>query len=354
MTKYLPDEDYPGDAAADYFRQLEERLEALPEVDEAHTTLTAELSIISSVFRLQVEVDGYDSTDGGRSMIIYNSVTPGYIEMLGIGMLRGRTVSDSDRPGTPRVAIVNQAFADRYWPGADPIDKEFRIVGRRGARDSTETAAESVRIVGLAANGNYGGLDSLDAPFVWLPIAHDRTPYRFIHVRSRAGVAAAVALLRTEVPVERGEVSLIQPTPYEELIGFEFWVMSLASRAFGYCGAFALLLAAIGIYGMVSYAVSQRSHEMAVRRALGAVPRQVVNLVVRDGMFLAGFGLAAGLVMSLPIAALLASEFSELSALDPLAVGGSVAVLLAVALAATLIPASRVTRIDPMNALREE
>jgi ABC-type antimicrobial peptide transport system permease subunit len=115
-----------------------------------------------------------------------------------------------------------------------------------------------------------------------------------------------------------------------------------------------LLLAAIGIYGIVSYAVSQRGHEMAVRRALGAVPRQVVTLVVRDGLFLAGFGLAGGILITLPIAALLASEFSELSALDPVAVGGSVAVLLAVALVATLIPARRAMRIDPMNALREE
>jgi len=354
MTKSLPEEDYPGDAAADYFRRLEERLAALPEVDEVHTTLTAELSIIASVFQLQVEVDGNESPAGERRMIAYNAVTPGYMEMLGIGLLRGRTVSESDRPGTPRVAVVNQAFADRYWSGIDPIGQEFRIVGRRGAGNRDETVPGSVRVVGVVANGNYEGLESDDSPYVWLPIAHDYTPYRFIHVRGRSGVAAAVELLRREVPLGPGEVSLIQPTPYEELIGFQFWVMGLASRAFGYCGAFALLLAAIGIYGIVSYAVSQRAHEMAVRRALGAVPRQVVNLVLRDGMFLAGFGLAGGLVLTLPVAALLASEFSDLSALDPFAVGGSVAVLLTVALVATLIPARRVMRVDPMNALREE
>jgi ABC-type antimicrobial peptide transport system permease subunit len=130
--------------------------------------------------------------------------------------------------------------------------------------------------------------------------------------------------------------------------------MAMISRAFGYCGAFALLLAAIGIYGIVSYSVSQRGHEMAVRRALGAVPRQVVNLVLRDGLFLAGWGLAAGLLISLPISVVLASEFSDLSTLDPLALGGSVVVLLAVALVATLIPARRVTGIGLMNALREE
>jgi len=355
MTKFLPEDDYPGDAAADYFAQLEERLAALPEVEEVHTTLTAELSIIASVFQLQVEVDGHELPPGERSMIGYNSVTPGYMEMLGINMLRGRTVGAADRPGTPRVAVVNAAFADRFWPEGDPVGQEFRIVARRGAQNRDETAVESVRVVGVASNGSYAGIDAADTPFVWMPVAHDRTPYRFIHVRTHDGLAAtAAAVLREEVPVERREVSLIQPTPYEELIGFQYWIMAAISRGLGYCGAFALLLAAIGIYGIVSYTVTQRLHEMAVRRALGAVPRQVMSLVLRDGMSLAGWGLAAGLVLAVPISMLLASEFADLSALDPLAVGGSVAVLLAAALVAIVLPARRAMRIDPMSALRQE
>jgi predicted permease len=354
MTKFLPEGEYPGDAAADYFTRLEERLAAHPDVEEVHTTLTAEMSILASVYRLQVEVDGYESIDGGRAMIPYNAVTPGYMEMLGIRMLQGRTVNDDDRAGAPRVAVVNQALADLYWPGERVIGKSLRIVARRGARNRSETAPESVRVVGVAANGSYAGIEATDTPFVWMPIAQDRTPYRFIHVRARGGAQAGAELLRKEVPVEGREVSLIQPSAYEELIGFQYWVMEAASHAFGYLGAFALLLAAVGIYGIVSHAVSRRSHEMAVRRAVGAVPRQVVNLVLKDGVFLAGWGLAAGLVLVVPIAALLAGEFSELSPLDPLAVGGSVAVLSVVALIATLIPARRVTRIDPMNALRDE
>jgi len=354
MTKFLPEDEYPGDAAADYFDQLEERLAALPDVEEVHTTLTAEMSILASIYRVQVEVDGSPSVDGERSMIAYNTVTPGYMEMLGIRMMRGRTIGAEDRAGAPRVAVVSQAFADRYWPDTDPIGKSFRIVARRGARNRMETAPESARVVGVAANGSYAGLDGEDTPFLWMPIAQDRAPYRFIHVRARGGAQAGVALLRKEVPLEGREVSLIQPSPYEELIGFQYWAMGAASRAFGYLGAFALLLAAVGIYGIVSYAVSLRGHEMAVRRALGAVPRQVVNLVLWDGVFLFGAGLAAGMVLVLPISVLLASEFSQLSPLDPYAVGGSVAVLLVVALVAALIPARRVLGIDPMKALRDE
>lgn len=354
MTKFLPEDEYPGAAAAAYFDRVQERLAAVPEVEKVHTTLTAELSILAAVYGLQIEVDGYEAPERKRTMIGYNGVTPGYMEMMGIEMLRGRTVDESDRPGTQRVAVVNKAFADRYWPGDDPIGERFRIVGRRGAPNRTEAEPESVEIVGLAGNGSYGMVGSEDDPFVWLPIVHDRTPYRFIHVRGRTSAAEAVEVLRREVPPARREVSLIQPTTYEELIGFQVWIMAMISRAFGYCGAFALLLAAIGIYGIVSYSVSQRGHEMAVRRALGAVPRQVVNLVLRDGLFLAGWGLAAGLLISLPISVVLASEFSDLSTLDPLALGGSVVVLLAVALVATLIPARRVTGIGLMNALREE
>jgi predicted permease len=355
MTKFLPEDEYPGDAAADYFNQLEQRLAALPEVEEVHTTLTAELSIIASVYRLQVEVDGYEQVvEGERSMIGYNSVTPGYMEMLGIRMLQGRTIAAGDRAGAPRVAVVNQAFAQRYWPGEQAVGKSFRIVARRGARNRMETAPESVRVVGVAGNGSYAGLDAVDTPYVWMPIAQDRTPYRFIHVRARGGAQAGAALLQREVPLEGREISLIQPTPYEELIGFQYWIMSAASQALGYLGAFALALAAVGIYGIVSYAVSRRTHEMAVRRALGAVPRQVVSLVLRDGALLTGCGLLAGMLLALPIALLLASEFSELRMLDPLVVGGSVSVLLLVALCASLIPARRVMRIDPVTALRDE
>jgi len=354
MTKFLPEGEYPGEAAANYFQELEQRLAALPEVEEVHTTLTAELSIIASVYRLQVEVDGYEQVEGERSMIAYNSVTPGYMEMLGIRMLQGRTVSLGDRAGAPRVAVVNQAFAQRYWPGQDAVGKIFRIVGRRGARNRMETEPELVRVVGVAANGSYAGIEADETPYVWMPITQDRTPYRFVHVRARGGTQAGVALLRREVPVEGREVSLIQPTPYEELISFQYWVMSAASRALGYLGMFALALAAVGIYGIVSYAVSRRAHEMAVRRALGAVPRQVMSLVLRDGIFLSAWGLGAGLLLALPISALLAAEFSELSPFDPLALGGSVSVLLLVALVASLLPARRVMRIDPMDALRDQ
>jgi len=147
---------------------------------------------------------------------------------------------------------------------------------------------------------------------------------------------------------------LIQPTTYQDLVGLQFVIFAAVSRALGYCGAFALLLAAIGIYGIVSFAVSQRRHEMAVRQAVGALPGQVRNLVLRDGMFLAACGLVAGLVITLPISMLLASEIPDLSSLDPFAIGGSVAVLLLTAFVAVLIPARRLTRLDTMDTLRQE
>ena len=111
----------------------------------------------------------------------------------------------------------------------------------------------------------------------------------------------------------RGELPLIQPTTYEELINLPFMIMAAASRAIGYCGAFALLLAAIGIYGIVSFAVGQRRHEMTIRQAVGAMPQQVIRLILRDGMFSAACGLVAGLVIMLPITRLLATQLPELS-----------------------------------------
>ena len=354
MTKWLDEQEYPAPAAQDYFDQVETQLMTLPGVEAVHSTLTAEASLVASVFRLQVEVDGHDTPQGERSMASYNAVTPGYMEMLGIEMLRGRTIAAADEVGSRRVAIVNEAFADRYWPEAGPMGRQFRIVGRRGVRGPMPHEAQAVEIVGVARNASYAGFGSDQSPFVWLAIAQDHAPYCFLHVKSRSSAEAAVMILAREVPVARGELPLIQPTTYEELINLPFMIMAAASRAIGYCGAFALLLAAIGIYGIVSFAVGQRRHEMTIRQAVGAMPQQVIRLILRDGMFSAACGLVAGLVIMLPITRLLATQLPELSPFDPLAVLGSVAVLTTVALVATLIPARRVIRLDAMNILREE
>lgn len=356
MTKWLDEEEYPGPAAADYFDQIQARLTALPEVEAAHSSLTAELSLLSSVFRLQVEVDGFAQPDGERTMVPHNAVTPGYMEMLEIELLRGRTIRQTDTEGARRVAVVNEAFAERYWPDGTAVGQEFRVVARRGARNRMDVQPESIEIVGVVANGQYAGFEGELTPFVWLPIAQDYTPYRFLHVKGRDGYGAEVmaSLMRREVPVARREVSLIQPTSYQELAGFQFVIFGAMSKAFGYAGVFALLLAAIGIYGIVSFSVSQRRHEMAVRQAVGANPDQVRNLVLRDGMILAISGLVIGLVLTVPLSILLASEIPDLHALDPFALGGSLAVLITTALIASLIPSRRLLRIDPMDTLRQE
>jgi putative ABC transport system permease protein len=287
----------------------------------------------------------------------WQMASPRYFQTLGVPLLRGRGFeAGDDHPDAPQVAIVNQAFARRYWPDGDPLGRHvlaynryrWRIVGVVG-----DTRGSTCPPAGCAGH-DAGWLEQPAEPALYTPLGRDCCPPD-LHVLVRHPDPLSV------VPALRALVSRIDPgLPVEELrtmdqaIGGSLAQRRLNTALLGLFAALALLLAAVGLYGLLSYAVAQRTREVAIRMALGAQAAQVLRLVVGQGMRLALAGLALGVAGALACTRVLASQLYQVSPTDPLTFAVAVAALASLALLASYLPARRATRVDPNVALREE
>ncbi len=268
-----------------------------------------------------------------------------YFRTLGIPMLQGRAFDDHDTPDTPPVAVVNETFARQYWPAGDAMGKHFRW----GTRPFT--------IVGIAGDVKLSGLDAQAPPTIYMSTFQVKSGVSFraaFVVRGNADPALLAHGVRQEIWAVDKNLPVYDVQPMRQVVA-----ASLAQRRFAVLllGAFAgvaLLLAAIGLYGVLAYSVSQRTHEMGLRVALGAQPRDVVRTVVGQGLRMTAIGLAAGLVASFAVTRVIAQFLFEVGALDPLTLGAVSTTLLLVALLAAYLPARRATKVDPMVALRYE
>lgn len=350
MSKAVPD-GVTWDGMETYYRDLQQRLQRLPGVQEAGLSRGVELTLLqvgsAASFQSTTEEGGDEGVSGGR-----NGVTPGYMEMMGIPLLRGRTIQEGDVAGATRVAVVNERFAQVLWPGEDPVGRWFTLVDRSPWRRA-DTASASFQVVGVAGQGSYMDVGDPPAPYVWTSLYQD--PSRSLAVTVKGASAdAMVDALRAGVRSEPGEVPVLAPTTMDRQVDFQFIHLRLASKVLGWGGGFGLFLALIGVYGMVSFTVAQRTREIAVRRAVGADAGQVVGSVVRQGIVLAGVGGVLGLAVLLPLAHLLRGVLVGVGPLDPVALGGGAALLAVTSLAASFLPARRAARIDPMESLRQE
>jgi hypothetical protein len=249
---------------------------------------------------------------------------------------------------------VNETFVRRYWPEASGVGERFTILERRETDTPLAAPPTSFQVVGVVQDTppNYPG--AMQSPFIWIPYLQDYSTRAIIHVKGRTSAAEMVELLRREVRLAPGETPLIPAQTYENAIRGRFMGHEMVSELLAYAGLFALILAIIGIYGTVSFAVSQRVREMAIRQALGARRKEVVRSLVWDGMFLTVVGAILGLILVVPMALVMRAVLYGVGPLDPFAVGGGTALLISAAFLASLIPAVRVLSIDPMEVLREE
>ena len=351
MQLSLPQPKYATGAQMESFhRQTLERVETLPGVEAAG--LINLLPLGGGDFDFPAfTIDGQAQTpaaDWNTNRI--GVVSPGYFRAMGTPLLRGRFFNARDNETSERVVIVNEAAARRYWQGRDPV----------GSRISALNAYFFV-VVGVVADVRHQGLDSETSPRVYLP--HTQVMERMkasllrsmtLVLRSAAPPDPLIAAVQREV----GAVDREQPISNIRTMR-QAVAASVAERAFttallGVFAALALLLALIGIYGVMSYAVTQRTHEIGIRLALGAQRRDVLRLVIRQGMTLAFVGVAIGLPASLALTQLMKGLLYGVSATDPLTFGAAAVLLLAVALLACWIPARRSARVDPMAALRHE
>ena len=293
--------------------------------------------------RRLARVEGYEPQQGEDMEFNFNVVGPEYFEVMAVPLARGRGFAATDREGAPQVAVVNESFAARYWPGQDPLGKRLAFFG----------GAESIEIVGVARDGKYQTLTEAPLPYIYRPYLQSYDEMK-LHVRVAGNTAAVLPLLRAEIRALDSQLPILALTTMESEMAFATLPQRIAASLLGVCSALALLLAAVGLYGVVAYAVSRRTREIGVRMALGAGRGAVVRLVLEGSMRLVALGLAIGIGLSLLAGRAVESLLGGVSPADPLALLGAPLVLVACALVASYLPARRAARIDPMEALRHD
>ena len=330
--------DSTGPAALD---RLLERLRALPGVRSASvaTMIPHNLGGWNS---MGIDVEGYTFQPDEIAAIPYNRVGPDYFETIGIPIVRGRGITLEDRAASLPVAVVNEEFARRYWAGQDPLGKHITVNGQQRA------------VVGVARNTGHDRLGGPTPPVFFRPVLQSWSSSFTLHVRT-AGDPLAIqqAVRRAFAEVDPG-LPLTDVRTLAEHIGAAAFVQRIGAWVLAAFGVVALVLSAVGLFGVLSYSVAQRTREMGVRLAVGASTRDVLALVVGKAMRLTAVGLGVGIVLAAGAGQLLRGQIFGVSPLDPVTFVAVVALLAAVAFLAAWLPARRAARVDPIVALRSE
>jgi macrolide transport system ATP-binding/permease protein len=335
---------YDEGRGREFQRLLLERVRALPGVEAAGLVDLAPVDLHFS--RDSVYVEGQTPERAARAPRALSSrAGPGYFAAMGTRLVRGRDFDARDDERATRVAVVNETFARRFWPGEDAVGRRFRFGG-----------AESpmLEVVGVVEDGKYAKLNEAPQPFVCRPLAQSYSGANTVVVRTGKDVRQTLASVRRELQQLDPRLPTSSAKTLEERMALPLLPARVAASVLGSFGLLALALAAIGIYGVMSYAVARRTREIGIRVALGAQSSNVLRLVIGQGMTLAFVGVVVGVAAALALSRLAESLLFGVSAADPLTYVGVAALLTAVALLACYVPARRATRIDPVAALRQD
>jgi putative ABC transport system permease protein len=342
---------YPGkEQWRGFYDELRDRAAALPGVRTAALALLLPLSHRSWELRAHPEGEPVDRAHAHS--VLYNVVSPQYFATLSVPIIKGRAFTAADRDGAPLVAIIDQTMADQFWPGQDPIGRRLTLEER--ADDSTVVYRT---VVGVTPNLRHYRLDAPSRIEVYVPI--DQSFKRWgmamrLAVRAEGDPAALAAPLRALVTSVDAEAPLFQVEPLASYVDAELARPRAMTRVLAAFGAAAAALVALGIFGVMSYDVTRRTREIAIRMAVGAAARDVRRWVGLRALRLTALGLAIGLVMAALVMRYLARLLYDVRALDPVSYGLAAAGLGLVALLAAAVPARRATRVDPVTVLNEE
>jgi putative ABC transport system permease protein len=272
-------------------------------------------------------------------------VTPGYFQAMGIPLLGGRDFEDRDRLGSPHVAILNQAAARLFYQDEDPLGKSMAVWWND---------AGNVRVVGVVADIRHAELSDRPQPCLFMPNAQQPFPFASLVVRTAGDPLSLVPAITEQIRRVDADQGVAEIHTMEDLVANSIARPRVQTMLMGLFGLLALTLASIGIYGVISYSVTQRTREIGIRLAIGALPAAIFSAVFKDGIRLTGFGLGIGLGAALGLTRYMRSLLFEVQPADPLVFAGVTGLLLLVAMAACYIPAARATRVDPAVVLREE
>jgi putative ABC transport system permease protein len=339
----LPVNRYPalGEQADAYHRVLE-RVRQHPSVSAAAVAFP--LPFQSKGSSASFSVEGEPSTSrANRPSALFNTVSPGYFRTLGIPLLRGRDFQESDREKAMPVVIVTRAFAERYLPGKqDPVGRRLLLGG------------DPFTIVGVVGDFRRDSLDQPAEPMLFMAYRQFSLPFMSVVVRSAAPQTAVTTLIRQEMRDIDRDLALAEVTTLDEARGKTMAQPTFRAKALVLFGGLALLLASIGVYGLLSQSVAQRTRELGVRIAVGAGPADVYRLVIGEGLRLTGIGLVAGVLMALLASKGVAALLYGIAPTDATTFTMVIGTLVAVAVAASYLPARRAMRVSPIEALRSE
>lgn len=348
MTVDLSVRGYKEDQGRAFYRQLMERTADLPGAEASN--VTALLPLTSSTLYIRALRDGQEPPPDARRALEpvgINMIGPGHFSTLRLPLVAGRDFTLRDDPDAPAVAIVNERFTRRFWPGENAVGKRFREWTGGGA------PAPLVEIVGVARDAKYASLGEPPRLFVYRPLLQRYFSSVYVMIRTRGDPAGMLGLVQRELDQLDPNLPVYDAKRLTEATRISIMPAEVAGVLVGILGVLALGLAAIGIYGVIAYGTKQRVREIGVRMAMGAEPRAVRALVVRQGMLWACVGIATGFVMAILVTRFTSALLYDVSPTDPLTFLAIVLILLVVALVATYIPARRASRLDPLRALRE-
>ena len=328
-----------------FYRELESRLRALPGVASVGQAFTVPMGVVGA--DNVVHIEGRPVEPGKQPpTVFYNMVSNGYFDTLRIPLQRGRAFTDADDEKSPSVAIINQTMA-KFWPDQDPLGKRFSIKGPSGP---------FLQVVGVVQNGKYKNVIEDPQPFFYIPLTQSYMPLRTFHLRTSVPPETLSMQLQEQVRALAPNLAISQMETLDQALqglnGYLFF--RLGAQLTGTMGLLGLILAVVGVYSVASYAAAQRTQEIGIRMAIGATPRDILKMVLRQGVGIVGIGLLAGLVAAFAGTRLLADLFYGVKPSDPATFVAVASLLLAVALLACWIPARRATRVSPTVALRFE
>ncbi len=331
---------------ADFYQRLTDRIAGAQGVGQV--SLARRLPLAFGRSRTDLAFEGHEPPPGQDAFRVdFTAIAPGYFDILGIALVQGRDFSQFDDHGAPPVAIVNEALVRRFWPDRDPLGERFVRNG------------ETVEVVGVAADSDIRRLGEEPLPYVYLPFSQAPSTRATLLVRPDERAAADPSwnwgtALRTEIRAFEPELPILLIRSLEQVISLSLLPQRIAGSAAGSLGAVALVLAILGIHGVVAYSVHQRTREFGVRVSLGARRGDIVRLVVGQGARLVGAGVGVGLIGSVLLAGLLKNQLAGVSPADPLTYVSIVLLLGGATLLASYFPARRAAAVEPVSSLRAE
>ncbi len=331
---------YDAPRARNFQDELLDRVKVLPGVESAAFARMTPLSY-GSFSSTPIAVDGYQPPPEEQPIVEYNEVGPDYFVTMGIPLVSGREFTRADDEKAALVAIVNETMAAKYWRGRNPIGERVQVKGRW------------MQVIGVAKDSKYRSIRETPTPFFYVPLRQNFASGPGLYIRTRVSPETMAAALVREVHALDGNLALSEVITLQEQVDRSTSPQLVAVTLVGVLGGLALLLAALGLYGVMSYAVSQSTRELGLRMALGATPSHLLRLVMSRGLALTAAGIIGGAAVALASTRLLGYLLYNVGPRDPLSFGSAFVVTTIASLAACFLPAWRATRTDPLRALRD-